>query len=115
MEKTINSTFSNKEKINEQLNDYLFEHTSKISLDDIEKENQKLENNRIASPYTKPIKENTIEINKPEYKLALIVTLVLMFILMLVLIKLLLINNTEKIKGQRYEQKNEFTKQTYNY
>ena len=104
-----------KEKINEQLNDYLFEHTSKISLDDIEKENQKLENNRIASPYTKPIKENTIEINKPEYKLALIVTLVLMFILMLVLIKLLLINNTEKIKGQRYEKKNEFTKQTYNY
>ena len=104
-----------KEKINEQLNDYLFEHTSKISLEDIEKENQKLENNRIASPYTKPIKENTIEINKPEYKLALIVTLVLMFILMPVLIKLLLHNNTEKIKGQRYEQKNEFTKQTYNY
>ena len=104
-----------KDRINEQLNDYLFEHTSKISLKDIETEKNKVENNRISSPYTNPIKEKTLEINKAEYKLALIVSLILLFILMLVLVKLFLINNTEKIKGQRYEKKNEFTKQTYNY
>ena len=104
-----------KDKINEQLNDYLFEHTSKISLEDIEREKNKIDSNRVCSPYTNPIKEKTLEINKPEYKLALIVTLMLLFVLMLILIKLFLINNTEKEKGQRYEKKNEFTKQTYNY
>ena len=104
-----------KDKINEQLNDYLFEHTSKISLEDIEREKNKIDSNRVGSPYTNPIKEKTLEINKPEYKLALIVTLMLLFVLMLILIKLFLINNTEKEKGQRYEKKNEFTKQTYNY
>lgn len=104
-----------KEKINEQLNDYLFEHTTKISLEDIARESKRIESNKVSSPYTHPINEKKIEINKPEYKLALMVVLVLMFILMLILIKLFLINNTEKIKGQRYEKKNEFTKQTYNY
>lgn len=104
-----------KDKINEQLNDYLFEHTSKISLDDIERAKNKVDSNRIYSPYTNPIKEKKLEIDKPEYKLALLISLILLFILMLILIKLFLINNTEKIKGQRYEKKNEFTKQTYNY
>ena len=104
-----------KDKINEQLNDYLFEHTSKISLEDIEREKNKIDSNRVCSPHTNPIKEKTLEINKPEYKLALIVTLMLLFVLMLILIKLFLINNTEKEKGQRYEKKNELTKQTYNY
>ena len=50
-----------KDRINEQLNDYLFEHTSKISLKDIETEKNKVENNRISSPYTNPIKEKTLE------------------------------------------------------
>lgn len=53
----------NEDKIQDEFNDFLFEHTSKISLDDImeakkkKEEEEKLENTKkIQSPYTKEYK-----------------------------------------------------------
>lgn len=49
------------DKVNKEFNDFLFEHTSKISLDDImeamKKREEKEQANKIQSPYTKEIKE----------------------------------------------------------
>lgn len=49
------------DKIVDEFNDFLFEHTSKISLDDIKmaqkSSNEKKEENRVKSPYTKEYKE----------------------------------------------------------
>ncbi len=48
------------DKIVDEFNDFLFEHTSKISLDDIkmaQKNKEKKEENKIKSPYTKEYKE----------------------------------------------------------
>ncbi len=51
------------DKVNKEFNDFLFEHTSKISLDDImeamRKREQSEQENKIKSPYTKEIKEKT--------------------------------------------------------
>ncbi len=47
------------EKVVDEFNGFLFEHTSKISLDDIKAAQKKLEDNekKVISPYTKPIKK----------------------------------------------------------
>ena len=49
------------DKIVDEFNDFLFEHTSKISLDDIKQAqksvSEKKEDNRVKSPYTKEYKE----------------------------------------------------------
>ena len=49
----------NPEKVVDEFNGFLFEHTSKISLDDIKAAQKKLEDNekKVISPYTKPVKK----------------------------------------------------------
>ena len=47
------------EKIIDDFNEYVFESTSKIPIDDIEKASKKKEDAKIASPYTKKEKEKS--------------------------------------------------------
>jgi transcriptional regulator with XRE-family HTH domain len=51
----------NPEKVVDEFNGFLFEHTSKISLDDIKAAQKKLEDNekKVISPYTKEYKEKS--------------------------------------------------------
>lgn len=70
-------------KVAAEFNDFLFEHTSKISLDDImeAKKNKEEESSAIRSPYTKNIKKRI--------DVAPIVLGVLIFILILLVVYLL--------------------------
>ena len=79
----------------DEFNEYLFDYTSKISLDDIKKAKKKAERNqakkdkRIASPYTI---ERRKKIN---LKIVLLVFLSILAMLMLVFIVKQVANNTE--------------------
>lgn len=79
----------------DEFNEYLFDYTSKISLDDIKKAKKKAERNqakkdkRIASPYTI---ERRKKIN---LKIVLLVFLSILAMLMLVFIIKQVVNNTE--------------------
>lgn len=79
----------------DEFNEYLFDYTSKISLDDIKKAKKKVERNqakkdkRIASPYTI---ERRKKIN---LKIVLLVFLSILAMLMLVFIVKQVVNNTE--------------------
>ena len=74
------------EKVADEFNDFLFEHTSKISLDDIlaEKKRQetKEEEERIKSPYTKEYKN---KINIMPILLAFILSLLIALIVYVIL------------------------------
>ena len=79
----------------DEFNEYLFDYTSKISLDDIKKAKKKAERNqakkdkRIASPYTI---ERRKKIN---LKIVLLVFLSILAMLILVFIVKQVVNNTE--------------------
>ena len=79
----------------DEFNEYLFDYTSKISLEDIKKAKKKAERNqakkdkRIASPYTI---ERRKKIN---LKIVLLVFLSILAMLMLVFIVKQVVNNTE--------------------
>ena len=79
----------------DEFNEYLFDYTSKISLDDIKKAKKKAERNqakkdkRIVSPYTI---ERRKKIN---LKIVLLVFLSILAMLMLVFIVKQVVNNTE--------------------
>ena len=49
----------NSEEIIDEFNEYVFESTSKIPIDDIEKANRQKEDDKIMSPYTKQEKEKS--------------------------------------------------------
>jgi len=49
----------NSEEIIDEFNEYVFESTSKIPIDDIERASKKKEEAKIASPYTKQEKEKS--------------------------------------------------------
>ena len=49
----------NSEEIIDEFNEYVFESTSKIPIDDIEKASKKKEDDKIMSPYTKQEKEKS--------------------------------------------------------
>lgn len=76
------------EKIMDEYNDYLFEKTSKISLEDIKEglEKTKKEDKKIKSPYTKEI----IDFNK-KYNLILIIVvfIIVLFFILFVLKKII--------------------------
>ncbi len=78
------------DKVNKEFNDFLFEHTSKISLEDImeamKKREEKEQENKIKSPYTKEIKE------KKDFGP---IVLILMFLL-LVIILIYIVTNIPK-------------------
>ena len=74
------------EKVIDEFNDFMFEHTSKISLNDIlEAEKASDEKNKkvVRSPYTKPHKKT---INVKFLKILSVVFLILIFIVLLIII-----------------------------
>lgn len=102
----------NPEKIIDEFNDFLFEHTSKINLEDIMEAVKKLENKekKVSSPYT------NIKIRKANWKLifnflsvAAFVILLIIFIYFLFRPKEPIINN--ELRGGGHI--NEFTNQAY--
>lgn len=99
----------NVEEIQDEFNDYMFEKTSKISLDDIKKAKSCEEKtNHVSSPYTK--------IKHTRYDLAPIVLLVatLLFISLIVYVVLKIVSDEPKISKELYyikgEVSYEFTK-----
>lgn len=83
------------EKIIDEFNDFFFEHTSKISLDDIlQAENMSKQNaeKKVESPYTKPKK---IKIDARYYKPILLIALVVMIIFatMILIVSILIPKN----------------------
>ena len=94
------------EKMLDEFNDFVFEKTSKISLDDIKKANNKVveEKNHISSPYTK--------IKHTRYDFAPIVLLITVLLLISLIVYLVLKIATEEpkiskelsnMKGDYYE------------
>ena len=101
------------EKVIDEFNDFMFEHTSKISLADIleaEKKSNEKNKKSISSPYTKPYRP---QINVKYLKLFGIIIIVLLFlIMMLIVLKTLLfperivnkeLLNKSRLKGELYE------------
>ena len=76
------------EKVVDEFNDFLFEHTSKISLEDILEAKQKKEEEekQIVSPYTKIIKKHFNIENLLKLKPLFIVFLIILVILLLIVI-----------------------------
>ena len=76
------------EKVVDEFNDFLFEHTSKISLEDILEAKQKKEEEekQIVSPYTKSTKKHFNIENLLKLKPLFIVFLVILVILLLIVI-----------------------------
>ena len=102
------------EKIVDEFNDFLFEHTSKISLEDILEAKQKREEEekKIVSPYTKITKKhfdiNTLLKLKPlfiEIIIVLVVLLVAFIYLRHITGEKTVIRNTELMvmRGEKYE------------
>ena len=83
------------EQLLDEFNDFIFEKTSKISLDDIKKaKNQKEKETRISSPYTK--------IKHTKYDIApifLIIT-ILLFISLIIYIVLKIVSNEPKVSKE---------------
>lgn len=68
------------DKVVDEFNDFLFEHTSKISLSDILEADKKQTEKKVSSPYTK-IKEKKKYLNAKNIKIAIIVLLSIIIIL----------------------------------
>ena len=74
------------EKVQDEFNNFLFEHTSKISLDDImeakkQKEKEELKEKKISSPYTKIYKQK-----RKKLPIVLGITVFVFFILIAILL-----------------------------
>ena len=85
------------DKVIDEFNDFFFEHTSKIKLEDIlqaEEEQRKKEDTTIVSPYTK-IKKQVIDVNK--LKIIMLFIGILLFLIALVFIVLTLALPKENI------------------
>ena len=97
----------NSEKVVDEFNDFLFEHTSKISLDDILKARSQFEEEekKIKSPYTKEYKE------KKDYRPIFYGVLILILVAAIVYLIFVLLTTTEKHKEILIskEVENEFT------
>lgn len=83
------------EKVVDEFNDFLFEHTSKISLKDIleaEEDHKQKEQNKISSPYT--IQNNSVYIDKRYFKVVgACAILLLILMLIIIILKSILIPN----------------------
>ena len=84
------------EQIMDEFNDFMFEHTSKISLEDIMEAKaikvQEEEKEKIASPYTKIPTEKKVSL-----KLIIIVSLVTLFVLFLIFIVIKIGSSEDKV------------------
>lgn len=77
------------DQIIDEFNEYVFESTSKIPIDDIEKASKKKDDDKIKSPYTKEEKEKS--------KLPLILCIIL-FVLVVTFIVVTIYNNSKSSK-----------------
>ena len=82
------------DKIIDEFNEYVFESTSKIPIDDIEKASKKKEDDKIMSPYTKQEKEKS--------KLPIILGIILA-ILILAFIAVTIYNNSKDTSTDNLE------------
>ena len=82
------------DKIIDEFNEYVFESTSKIPIDDIEKASKKKDDDKIMSPYTKQEKEKS--------KLPIILGIILA-ILILAFIAVTIYNNSKDISTDNLE------------
>ena len=82
------------EKIIDEFNEYVFESTSKIPIDDIEKANKRKEDDKIMSPYTKQEKEKS--------KLPIILGIILA-ILIVAFIAVTIYNNSQDTSSDNLE------------
>ena len=97
-------------KVSEEFNDFLFEHTSKISIEDIleaKKQIEEKETKKIQSPYTKEYKD------KMNYKPILYTIGVIFIIIVFVYLLFQLLNkepiHNEVLQGMMKEESYEFT------
>ena len=88
------------EKIVDEFNDFMFEHTSKISLSDIldaEKQANLKDKKEVHSPYTKPLKP---QINVKLLKYILIVFSVIMGILIIIMLLKAMLIPDDKVTNE---------------
>lgn len=85
------------DKVNKEFNDFLFEHTSKIALDDImeamKRREQKEQENKIMSPYTKEIKQ------KVDLAPIILGVMILILVIILIYIGINIGGNKENIRN----------------
>ena len=70
----------NKEEIVDDFNEYLFDYTSKLSLDEIKKESKNKEENKIKSPYT--VERKSEKIYQNFIYIAIVVLLITIVVLL---------------------------------
>ncbi len=96
----------NPEKVADEFNDFMFEHTSKLSLADILEAEKKMDehNKKIRSPYT-IIRKKKVSKKKILMVMIAILVVMLLFLLLLKLIepKKTVINKELKNRGEVYE------------
>lgn len=96
------------EKIIDEFNDFLFEHTSKINLSDIleaEKKSKVKEENKVYSPYTK---SRNIYLDMRYVKLiSMLFSIIVILMILIIVLKSVLIKDTEvinkELRGDKYE------------
>ncbi len=94
------------EKITDEFNDFMFEHTSKISLNDIleaEKASDKKNKKVVRSPYTKPYKK---QFNLKVVKVLLGIILFLMFVAVFVIVLKILLFPDESVNTELMNKRN---------
>ena len=99
------------EKVIDEFNEFLFEHTSKISLEDILEAKRKSEEKtekKISSPYTKEYKKKVNLFPVFAFIIGIIAVCVLVYFIVRMINRPVV--RTEELKGVRV---NEFTYQTY--
>ncbi len=91
----------NKEEIVDDFNEYLFDYTSKLSLDDIKKESKSKQENKIKSPYT--IERKSEKIYQNIIYIAIVVIFLTIVVLLYTIIKEDDKNNDNLVYGGIYE------------
>lgn len=91
----------NKEEIVDDFNEYLFDYTSKLSLDDIKKESKSKQENKIKSPYT--IERKSEKIYQNIIYIAIVVIFLTIVVLLYTIIKEDDKNNDNLVYGGTYE------------
>lgn len=100
------------DKISDEFNDFLFEHTSKISLEDIleakKKQDEKEQKERVSSPYTKEYKK---KFNYTPIIMAIILSLLIAAIVYVILHSLINtpVRNKELMPKRQKEVNYEYT------
>ena len=91
----------NKEEIVDDFNEYLFDYTSKLSLEDIKKESKSKQENKIKSPYT--IERKSEKIYQNIVYIAIVVVFLTIVVLLYTIVKDDDKNNDNLVYGGIYE------------